>query len=71
MAKEGSSNARVVGALAAAALTLTAGACSKQSLEDQDQVGAAAGEVMASLDESVDGNATTAFRTPERLRGPL
>jgi hypothetical protein len=62
-------------ALALASLAGFAGVanlgCRRAALDDQDQVGAAAGEVMASLDESLDGRATTAFRTPERLRGPL
>jgi hypothetical protein len=61
--------------LAAPALGL--GGCRKLGLDDQEQVGAAAGEAMASLDETVDGRAVTAmllipiFRTPEPLRGPL
>jgi hypothetical protein len=61
------------GAQLALAVTaaLAVGACLKQALDDQEQVGAASGEVMASLDESLDGRATTAFLTPAPLRGPL
>jgi hypothetical protein len=74
--------------MVAAALAVGAGAagCRKVALDDQEQVGAATGEVMASLDESADGRVTAAwlerdgapglptipiFRTPDELRGPL
>jgi hypothetical protein len=50
--------------------TAASGGCRRLALDDQEQVGAASGEVMASLDESLDGRATTAFRTPDQLRGP-
>ncbi|HVU51760.1 MAG TPA: hypothetical protein VHL80_13785 [Polyangia bacterium] len=63
--------ARVGTAVLGAVAVLGAGGCRKPSLADQEQVGAASGEVMASLDESLDGRATTAFLTPEPLRGPL
>jgi len=53
--------------LAAAA----AGGCRRAALDDQEQVGAASGEVMASLDESLTGGASTAFLLPDELRGPL
>ena len=59
----------VCGTVAAAGL-----GCRKAGMDDQDQIGAASGEVMASLDESVDGRATAMLpilRTPEQLRGPL
>jgi hypothetical protein len=49
---------------------LCAGGCRKP-LDDQQQVGASTGEVMAGLDESLDGRAVAAFRTPDELRGPL
>ena len=54
---------------------LGGGACRKQSLADQDQIGAAVGEVMASADESTKGSGATAqlpiLRMPEEMRGPL
>jgi hypothetical protein len=61
-----------------AAVTAGAG-CRRLSLDDPEQVGNAAGEVMASLDESADGRVTAAmnrpaspfFRAPDELRGPL
>jgi hypothetical protein len=59
----------LVGGMVAAGL-----GCRKGGMDDQDQIGAASGEVMASLDESVDGRATAMLpilRTPEQLRGPL
>src|SRR5450432_211620 len=56
---------------ALAALVAASGGCRRLALDDQEQVGATSGEVMASLDESFDGRATTAFRTPDELRGPI
>jgi hypothetical protein len=54
--------------------------CRKQTLADQDQIGAAVGEVMASADESTRGSGATArlpslpafpiLRMPDELRGP-
>jgi hypothetical protein len=63
-------------------LLMTAGAagggaagCRKQSLADQEQIGAAIGEVMASVDESTKGSGATArlpiLRMPDELRAPL
>ena len=53
---------------------LAAGACRKQGLADQDQIGAAVGEVMASVDESTKGSGATArlpiLRMPDELKAP-
>jgi hypothetical protein len=55
------------------------GGCRKQALpgDDTDQIGAAVGEVMASVDEAAQGSTTTAMlprppvlRTPAALHGP-
>jgi hypothetical protein len=65
----------VVVLVGASLAMLAAGACRKQSLADQDQIGAAVGEVMASADESTKGSGATAqlpiLRMPEEMRGPL
>jgi hypothetical protein len=52
--------------------------CRKAATDDSNQIGAAVGEVMSSLDESTQGGTTTAYlprfpilRTPEQLKGPL
>jgi hypothetical protein len=54
---------------------LATGACRKQSLADQDQIGAAVGEVMASVDESTKGSGATArlpiLRMPDELKAPV
>jgi hypothetical protein len=61
--------------LALAVVGAAAAGCRRPGLEDAEQIGAAAGEAMASLDESMDGRATTAMmpviRLPEQLRGRL
>ncbi len=61
--------------LAVAAAVLAAGACRKQTLADQDQIGASIGEVMASVDESTKGSGATArlpiLRMPDEMKGPL
>jgi hypothetical protein len=61
--------------LGASMAMLAAGACRKQGLTDQDQIGAAIGEVMASVDESTQGSGATArlpmLRMPDDLRGPI
>ena len=61
--------------LALSAMVLTAGACRKQTLADQDQIGASIGEVMASVDESTKGSGATArlpiLRMPDEMKGPL
>jgi hypothetical protein len=69
------SNGILVGALALAGGLI---ACRKQGLADQDQIGAAVGEVMASVDESTKGSGATArlplfpiLRMPEELEGPM
>src|SRR5581483_1651899 len=54
---------------------LAAPACRKQGMVDQDQLGAAVGEVMADVDESTSGSGATAqllpiLRTPDELRAP-
>lgn len=53
--------------------TFTAGGCRRTELDDQDQIGAAAGEVMASFDEAAQGTTATASlpwqSTPECLTG--
>jgi hypothetical protein len=59
----------------ALAITTAAGlGCRNKALDDQDQIGAAAGEAMASLDESVDGRAAAAmlqiFQLPDQLKVP-
>jgi hypothetical protein len=66
------------GFLTAAALSLLAIGCRKETLADQAQVGAAVGEVMASADESAQSGSGTAMlpalpilRMPDQLRGPL
>jgi hypothetical protein len=60
--------------LAVSAVMLFAGACRKQLLADQDQIGASIGEVMASVDESTKGSGATArlpiLRMPDELKGP-
>jgi hypothetical protein len=52
-----------------------ASGCRKQSLADQEQIGAAVGEVMASVDESTKGSGATArlpiLRMPDELQAPL
>jgi hypothetical protein len=67
-------DARAVLAAALAATALTAG-CRRATLDDQGQIGSAAGEAMASLDESVGGQSTTAYvpiyQLPDQLKGPL
>jgi hypothetical protein len=51
--------------------------CRKVGTDDANQIGAAVGEVMSSLDESTQGGTTTAFlrlpllRPPEQLKGPM
>jgi hypothetical protein len=65
------STARPLTVVAAVALVAATGGCRRQALADQEQVGAATGEVMAGLDESLDGRAAAAFLTPDELRGPL
>lgn len=61
--------------LAVSAVVLSAGACRKQTLADQDQIGASIGEVMASVDESTKGSGATArlpiLRMPDEMRGPV
>lgn len=62
--------------IAAAVLVTATAGCRKNGSEDQDQIGASSGEVMASLDDSLDGRATSArllpaFPLPETLMGPL
>ncbi len=61
--------------LAVSAVVLSAGACRKQLLADQDQIGASIGEVMASVDESTKGSGATArlpiLRMPDELKGPM
>jgi hypothetical protein len=63
-------------ALLGAAAALAAGC--RKGLDDQGQIGASVGEVMASADESANGSAATAMlpalpilRTPDELKGPL
>jgi hypothetical protein len=63
--------------VAVVALSAAVGSgCRHGGLEDQGQIGAAAGEVMATLDEAVDGRMTTAvvpvlrMRMPDALKGP-
>ncbi len=57
------------------AAVLAAGACRKQTLADQDQIGASIGEVMASVDESTKGSGATArlpiLRMPDEMKGPV
>lgn len=61
--------------LAFSAVVVATGACRKQTLADQDQIGASIGEVMASVDESTKGSGATArlpiLRMPEEMKGPL
>lgn len=57
--------------LTIAVVLAAGGGCRRMNLDDPEQVGAAAGEAMAALDESLDGRAVTAFRLPAQLRGPL
>jgi len=61
--------------LAMVAAILAGGACRKQTLADQDQIGASIGEVMASVDESTKGSGATArlpiLRMPDEMKGPL
>ncbi len=61
--------------LAMVSATLAGGACRKQTLADQDQIGASIGEVMASVDESTKGSGATArlpiLRMPDEMKGPL
>jgi hypothetical protein len=49
--------------------------CRKGNLADQDQIGAAVGEVMASVDESTKGSGATArlpiLRMPDEMRAPM
>jgi hypothetical protein len=65
------------GILTTAALAMAASAgCRQNGLDDQEQIGASVGEVMASADEAANGGTTTAmlvpvFRTPDALRGPI
>jgi hypothetical protein len=60
---------------AALAVAAAASGCRRASLDDQGEIGSAAGEAMASLDESVGGQSTTAyvpfFHLPDQLKGPL
>jgi hypothetical protein len=60
---------------ACAASPLGAAGCRKGTLADQEQIGAALGEVMASMDESTKGSGTIArlpiLRMPDELRAPL
>lgn len=65
------------GILTAVALASLAGGCRK-GLDDQGQIGASVGEVMASADESANGSGATAMlpalpilRTPDELKGPV
>lgn len=65
------------GILTAMVLAAVAGGCRK-GIDDQGQIGAAVGDVMASADESASGSSATAMlpalpilRTPTELRGPL
>ncbi len=67
---------RVMCALVVA--TLAVAGCPKGEDDESGQIGAAVGEAMASLDESVAGSATTAMmpinplrRMPSQLRGPM
>lgn len=61
-----------MGLLVAAAAGALGAGCRKQSLADQEQIGAAVGEVMASVDESTKGSGATArlpiLRMPDELR---
>ena len=56
--------------LGASMAMLAAGACRKQGLTDQDQIGASVGEVMASVDESTKGSGATARLRPVRSVKP-
>src|SRR5215831_4056003 len=62
-------------ALVSGVSLLGVGGCRKMSLADQDQVGNAVGEVMASVDESTKGSGATArlpiLRMPDDLKGPV
>jgi hypothetical protein len=65
------------GILTALVLAAVAGGCRK-GLDDQGQIGASVGDVMASADESANGSAATAMlpglpilRAPSQLKGPL
>jgi hypothetical protein len=65
-------NTGILAALAVAAL----GAGCRKGVDDQGQIGASVGEVMASADESASGGgalafATPVFRLPDSLRGSL
>jgi hypothetical protein len=61
--------------LLAVSAVLAGGACRKQTLADQEQIGASIGEVMASVDESTRGSGATArlpiLRMPDEMKGPL
>jgi len=61
--------------LLAVSAVLAGGACRKQTLADQEQIGASIGEVMASVDESTKGSGATArlpiLRMPDEMKGPL
>jgi hypothetical protein len=61
--------------LVVGAAGVAGGGCRKQSLADQEQIGAAVGEIMASVDESTRGSGATArlpiLRMPDELRAPL
>jgi len=66
-----------MGILTTAALSLLAVGCRK-GLDDQGQIGASVGDVMASADESANSNGSTAMlpalpviRTPDELKGPV
>src|SRR5690349_4079846 len=63
-------SARTMVILSGAVIAAGGSGCRRLALADQEQVGNAAGDVMASLDESVDGRVMAAFRTPDQLRGP-
>jgi len=63
---------------AAVVAALAAAGCPRMDDDESGQIGAAVGEAMASLDESVAGSATTAMmpinplrRMPSQLRGPM
>jgi hypothetical protein len=67
----------ILGATLAMTAAIVVPACRKSNLADQDQIGAAVGEVMASIDESTKGSGATAYRPsfpvlrmPDEFRGP-
>ena len=67
----------VLGTALATAAASAVPACRKATLADQDQIGAAVGEVMASLDEATRGSGANAYRPsfpilrmPDEFRGP-